>query len=129
MVKLSVSDAFYRDLFTPSGRFLTTIAAASKKSRPKCSSRSIRAIPWARSMLNWAIRTHVSQEKWRSALLDLNHVRLRRNAVGYHFEVARTGFHVGRYIEQGFHRSRVANPHSAVVMRTAVENVAGSDVG
>ena len=74
-------------------------------------------------------RTHVSQEKSRSALLDLNHERLRRNAVGYHFEKARAGFHVSRYIQLGFHQSRVANRHAAVAMRTAIENVAGNDVG
>ena len=63
------------------------------------------------------------------SLLNLNSVSLRRNSIGHHFKVTHTSFHAGRYVELGFHETCEANGHGTVAMGTAVEDVAGSNVG
>ena len=63
------------------------------------------------------------------SLPDQDSVSGRRDAIGHDFQIAKSRFHVGRYVNVGGRDARKGHGHGVVIMRAAVKNVSGADIG
>ena len=70
--------------------------------------------------------------RWLAGEFSLSYqdsVSGRCDAIGHYFQIAGSRFHAGRYINVGGRDARKVHCHAVVIVRAAVKNVPGADIG